>query len=114
MAPTTPNGRRRAHELIDLLFDEIEAASRRDGRDDFSSSYLPPMTSRRVFHEKCRAGLVAGATKTGRVWRCSRESWFQARARTAAPRPHVLTQTDEARADELIERAGFRFTTGAR
>jgi hypothetical protein len=51
----------------------------------FTSDALPPRTSRRTFHETCRAGLIDGASKSGRTWSCPAASWVQARGRTAAP-----------------------------
>ena len=92
-------------ELADLERDEAD--------DDFTSLDLPSDTSRRAFRETCASGRVVGATKCGRVWRCSREAWFAARRSTpAAPlrlaAPVALSEAEAAERD--LQAAGLRVT----
>lgn len=95
---------------IDAQLAELETDV---GADDFSRVDLPPRTSARVFREVCASGRVAGATKDGRSWRCSRDAWFAARRTTPAPRLRLaehlpLSEAEAAQRD--LEAAGLRST----
>lgn len=97
---------------IDAQLAELESDN--DVADDFTRANLPRDTSARVFRETCARGLVAGATKDGRSWRCSREAWFAARRSTPAPRlrlaaPVALSEAEAAERD--LSAAGLRATT---
>jgi hypothetical protein len=81
----------------------------------FSTHDLPPYTSKRVFHEFCRSGRVAGAAKQGRAWVCERAAWFEARrTKPAKPtalapsREHVVTLGDDAIVEAALAAGGYR------
>ena len=95
-----------------IVREEIAAVLRTHRSGEYSSEALPPLTSRRSFHEVCRSGGINGARKEGRHWWCPREEWHRARleklptSRTAPSREKTL----EELADEAILAAGFRRT----
>lgn len=60
----------------------------------YSSLDLPRGVSRRVFRERCCAGLVRGAHREGRVWICSREAYHASVGR-AAPALRVVAQRED-------------------
>jgi hypothetical protein len=95
----------RARRLLRELHGERRA-------DEYTTANLPQRTSVRTFHEVCRSGTIAGATKTGRTWSCTREAWATARSRQPAPTLRLVHEEPsiEALADEMIAnmRAGGR------
>jgi hypothetical protein len=106
--------------LRSIVRDEIATASV-DLAGTYDSKTLPPGVGAKRFHEILRSGVVAGAVKEGRVWRCSRESWHAARSqRRSGPVLRVIdgdavgASNDRARAREALREAGFRPTRGAR
>jgi hypothetical protein len=102
--------------LLDALADRIaERIGNTREREHYDSRNLPPRTSRRQFAKVCRSGRVAEARRIGRDWECSRAAWESARAqRPAAPTRMVDHRPLDARADELLSRAGLRLVRGAR
>jgi hypothetical protein len=73
----------------------------------FSSTSLPPHTSRRLFNEACKAGKIDGARKVGRVWECEAKAWTAARStKPVAPTLRLVHDRDaEPSVDECIEQA---------
>lgn len=81
----------------------------------YTSEDRPHRVSRRAFRERCRAGVVVGARREGKLWICSREAWHASRASAPSnPGHHVprllATSTDEAIAAAAIANAGLRPT----
>jgi hypothetical protein len=107
-----------APDVLELLLDALaDRLAERIGttreRERYDSHNLPPRTSRRRFAELCRSGRVADARRVGRDWECSRAAWEAARARRpVASRATLERRTLDARADELLSRAGLRVVRG--
>ncbi len=78
---------------------------------EFTTESPPPAISAKTFHAVCRSGIVLGATKDGRSWRCTREAWFAARTPKVARSPGV-EDDDAACADQFLADAGLRRTGG--
>jgi hypothetical protein len=104
--------------VLDLLADRIaQRIASAPERERYSSRELPPRTTRRRFSELCRSGGVADARRDGRDWTCSRAAWESARSRrpSTATRPGAAPSTTlNARASELLARAGLRVVRGPR
>jgi hypothetical protein len=103
--------------LLDLLADRIAARIKTGPeRERYTSRELPPRTTRRRFAEVCRSGRVFDARREGQDWTCSRQAWESARARRPASPPPTSreTQSLDARATELLSRAGLRVVGGKR
>lgn len=67
--------------------------------DEYSTLRLPvDAKSADAFNRACRAGRVAGATKRGRVWKCTRAAWD---GRAKAPSP--LAPSNDVAPDVLAE-----------
>ena len=86
--------------------------------DDYTSLAPAPRTTPRVHNEACRSGRVAGATKVGRVWRCTRSAWLAARstpARVPAPLAALVaiapTLSEQELASIDLETSRLRATT---
>jgi len=105
--------------VLDALADRIAARiATAPERERYSSRELPPRTSRRRYAEVCRSGRVPDARHIGRDWECSRAAWDAARSRrratpTTGTEPAPSTTLD-ARAAELLARAGLRVIGGSR
>lgn len=67
-----------ALEVVVRVDRELAALEDLGDADEYSSTSLPPHTSRRAFREACARGDVAGATKSGAIWSCSRAAWREA------------------------------------
>jgi len=105
--------------VLDALADRIAARiATAPERERYDSRNLPPHATRRRFAEVCRSGRVLDARRIGGVWECSRAAWEAARSHrpaTASTRaePGASTTLD-ARARELLGRAGLRVVRGER
>lgn len=79
---------------------------------EFTTVHLPPdCKSADAFNRACRAGRVAGARKSGRVWICTREAWA---VRAKASRPPGLPSQVKACADVVGVSTGLLAELGAR
>jgi hypothetical protein len=102
------------------LVDEVALVALIDSRVDaklaaagvakiyFSSTSLPPDTSRRAFNTWCRSGRVEGAERDGSNWRCPAASWRAARAHGPRRVPAPPTTGTDLDADALLRAAGCR------
>jgi hypothetical protein len=104
--------------VLDMLADRIAAriGSVRE-REVFTSVDLPPHVTRRRYAELCRSGRIAGATRDGAIWTCTRAAWEASRRRAAkvtAPARELAAPELEAEATELLASAGLRVMRGGR
>jgi len=74
---------------------------------DYTSTQLPIGVSRRAFRVRCSSGVVVGAAKEGKSWRCTRAAWH---ASFDGPRKARVESANDADAVALLEAAGLRGT----
>jgi hypothetical protein len=105
--------------LVAAIADAVAARLGATARDAYTSLDLPPHTTRRRFREVLSSGRVAGATKDGAVWTCSRAAWDAARRRpprvaTAATTSASVATSRTADVDRLLRASGLRVIGGPR
>jgi hypothetical protein len=97
--------RERAELLARVARIDLELAAleeREHGEvEEYSSVSLPLGATRRAFRERCAAGLVAGAHREGKTWRCSTEAWRASFARKA--KLAIVPPTSEPDLEQLAD-----------
>lgn len=102
--------------LVALFADAVAVRLGAARSESYTSLDLPPRCTRRRFREECRR--IPEARKHGAVWVVPRSAWEAHRTRRRgvvlpSPAPAVPSTLD-ARATELLSRAGLRVVRGTR
>jgi hypothetical protein len=99
-----------ADAIVRRVLSRLAALPR--GDEEYAGPNLPLGVSRRVFRMRCAAGLVEGARKEGRSWRCSKAAWHASFAQASrAPVSAANTNVDaDDEADAILAASGLRGT----
>lgn len=88
------------HSIVDMRVDaRLRALGHQVEGGDYSSTDLPPRTSRRAFVRRCASGRVRDAHRELRIWICSKAAWHDSLLQVAP----VAAPTSSARYLEVLE-----------